>query len=248
MLVVQNSSDSSSNRFASMTSVEKDFNQYANYLLYGKNSNKSLDGTYDAWTTYTLDEQVDLYGNLDKNYWEKAEELLDATIEKYDGLDTKDKNQTLEYTLVEHREVLRFLVSYMNAGIQDTTQLLDMVVSSGQTAALNSVESFTSDLAGYDTIFAEEYIAYRTAQYTALAKLYALYNDAGCIINRIISETCTINDADTVDSLIQEVDENEYYAEGTIQNAVSFLASGCWDISEQIKHPVTLSTNAGEME
>lgn len=58
------------------------FNKYANYLLYGKDSDKALEGEYDEDSIYKLDEMWGENAQAVTNFFKTADELL-ASFESF---------------------------------------------------------------------------------------------------------------------------------------------------------------------
>lgn len=115
---------------------EKSFNIYANFLLYGEDSDKNVD-EFNATDTFAIDEKCD-----DRNYLEKLLVLQEASVGEYND-DRPDYLIDVPFSAMQER--IEFLILYSGLNKLDEGTLYDKYESDGADAARAYIEDFYVD-------------------------------------------------------------------------------------------------------
>lgn len=238
LLVVSKAEPTSKNTSAT-SDAEIKFNQFATYLLYGKESN-SLSGEYESDKSYEIDLQLE-NEEFDSGYWDKASELLDSAI-----VSAKDDSKITRYlvkSLQNYKQYFDFIKQYRQIGKFDEEHLLSSYLSSGVASANVLVDNFYNRFGDSNFSIATNYINNRRQQYRDTIEVYAIYNELGCIYDREIIESKCTNAPSTATAerfveLFSSMGEAKVAADRSIQNAVTYLKNRCWELSTWLQNPV----------
>ena len=237
LLITSHSSGSKDT--ANTVEAEVKFNQFATYLLNGASDN-ILPGEYEFDKTYTLDLQLES-GKFNEEYWSESSELLDSAIASAD--ENKNITRYLIKSLRKYKQYFDFIKSYSQNGKFDEDQLLQSYLRSGAKAANSLVDNFYGKLNDSDFEIAKRYVDNRKEQYSNEIVFYSIYKELGCIQNDKINEdACTRTiPTDTLENLkgiYSAISNSTATADKTIQNAVTYLKSRCWDLSLWLQNPI----------
>ncbi len=172
--------------------IKKSFNQYANYLLYGREDSSDVDGTYYYGDNYYLDRIDDM--DMTKEYFSVALEKIDKLIAAYqsemkivsketvDGEDGLGNQESLLEELQNNKDNLSFFALLNEYPILNDNELISNVLTKKDEELNSYIQSYYSPFfeSGNTTvmIFAEKQI--NTLENAIKAIRY--YNDNGCII------------------------------------------------------------------
>lgn len=217
---------------------EKKFHQYANYLLFGEDKDTALPGEYDRWSVYDLEEQLegDAFGQA---YWDKTETLLNESVDKYHEMGDS-ANSTLLAALDEYRSAFQFLRAYRQLAEPNESTIISTLVDSGKSAAVSYIKEIFEPLLEFNVIYADSYVDYKIAQYSAFIDYYEQYNAAGCLTSGEVNNSCPQIDEAALLQHIDTADQYDFLAEETIVSLIQFLTQDCWAISKQFQNPIIL--------
>lgn len=227
-----------------VTAAEKKFNQFANYLLYEKDSDE-FTGAYVSDKTYKLTENLE-GKNINETYWSQANEKLETAISDYTA--SSSPNPVLLSFLKNYRQDFRFIDAYRQVGEVDNNRLVSAYLSSGESGVETLVTNYYARIKDLGTDLATKYVELKNTQYKNMADVLGYYRQIGCLIDGEPDETCMMNkidqsgvtaDAQRVLQKMNGVSQAAYSADELVLSTVRRLESNCWQISEQFKHPVT---------
>ena len=228
-----------------MNNYKLAFNEYANYLLYGKDSDEEIKGEYDDDGIYLVyeikngDNDINMIGMTDSTdvsnikvsgveFFDKAESLLNNSFELLNNESASIINETDKYK--EYFELYKTIVlsndSIGASGLQrqigdDVTTLTKKQVLAQYDAFINSSYSLVRD---YGKKAVEFYSLYE--------KNETNINNAGCTLNDDDMIECVDSGynevANTLHDLLLNLSEEK-------ENARKQIVSGCWAISSKLK-------------
>ena len=198
------------------------FNKYANYLLYGEDSDKALEGEYDEDEIYKLDEIRSENAQVVTNYFKTANELLS----NFEALINGNANNDFITAVNNYRADFELVRLTFNKEYITEEELINEVLNNNledtKTWITNKYASLTKS--NYENIkkYAEAEINYY--------QLYAEYLESlkmkGCFGNNV---KCDGGMDETLDSQITEYGET---ALNIKDNATRNLLSDCWAIEK----------------
>lgn len=243
----------SSKKSSGIATAEEQFNQYANYVLYGE-TGTTLEGEYDREVSYKISEQF-YSDNYDENFWQAAEEKLALAIKQYEATKEEEKDQALTAYLKDYQTNFKFVLSqkttveptemqiaerFLTDGVNDTRQFLDQTYGfDGEIAdGTESQIPDNSDIDGEEVASDDIDTVYRKAKWTMLkAQLesYELYNRYGCLHGDYVDAVCSNMDDEAVlrvNNLQDIILDSKATASQIIAEAINYLIMDCWTISE----------------
>lgn len=240
--------DSSSNQpVTALSATEEAFAKYASYLLYGEEKN-TLEGEYDTSRSYTLNQQLDA-SDYNQDYWDKASELLDKAAATLAEADNSAKNE-LTSALDNYRQNFNFVKYYKRAGNLDEEALFGTFFTSGMDGVATALNDFYAGFSLLNSSAASAYAEQRIQQYTDSMQIYNIYDELGCIHDGVVDEVACSTLPPTQQSLLMGYSESlarsARQADTTLQNAIQYLASYCWDFDSWLKNPQQLEESANE--
>lgn len=221
---------------SSANTAERQFNEFATYLLYGE-SRPELSGEYERWTSYKLDQN--LTSDADGDYWSKSIGLLNNLIDSYNDKDD-ETSKLIQSTLQAYRSDLIFVDEIRQLEEPTAEDIINIYLTSGQKTAEARISNIYSDLSEPLPYQGQNYVDYKKAAYEANINILNLYREAGCISGKEVSENCPNLDRDALAQDIPLVSTNEKNAEDTFSQIVRHLESQCWSLSELIRDPSSL--------
>ncbi len=223
---------------SSANTAERQFNEFATYLLYGE-SRPELSGEYERWTSYKLDQN--LTSDADGDYWSKSIGLLNNLIDSYNDKDD-ETSKLIQSTLQAYRSDLIFVDEIRQLEEPTAEDIINIYLTSGQKTAEARISNIYSDLSEPLPYQGQNYVDYKKAAYAALVKRTEKYQTAGCIVDHKIVESCPNLDSFAAYEDTKEYDNNNESAKKTFNLITSNLASRCWTISNLIKDPPEASS------
>lgn len=230
-----------------LSATETAFAKYANYLLYGEEKT-TFDGEYDSSHSYLLNQQLDAE-NYDQTYWDEASELLDKTTEALAQADDPAKDQ-LTNAFNNYRQNFNFVKYYKRTGAPDEDALRGTFMTSGMDGIATSLKDFYAGFSLLNSGAAQAYADQSIQRYTDMMGIYQLYNELGCVQDGVINEsacaTPSVEQQSRMMNLSESLARNARAASTTLENAVRYVESYCWDLDNWLKNPATLEGEANE--
>ena len=215
---------SKSNNVNISDNVKMAFNKYANYLLYGEDSDKALEGGYDEDEIYRLDEVRDENAQIITNYFKTANELLTNFESLAKGTANGDlitvvDNYRANFELVR----LTFGKEYISEeGLVD--EVLNNNLEDTKTWIANKYASLVKS--NYENV--KEYAEAEISYYQLYAEYLEKAKDAGCLN----MEEGLICEDYSDDALESQIDDASDEAGGMVLNANYAVLRGCWGINK----------------
>lgn len=207
------------------------FNKYANFLAYGTEETKNLEGEYSSGEIYSAeyafrDENVDYFKKLN-NYWNNYYDLAEKS-------GTLNDNTELVGAIEYQNEMMDFINNYYEVGSYTEEELLTLYVDKGEQAAYDEIDKRYEPLSISDNDLSHEYATAVAQENKDLIRLLAAYESAGCLNNKMINEECVARD--TTASLLEEEYEKWLDDEqlDLAYNTVSMLVRNCWNIANRM--------------
>lgn len=238
VLVASKAAPTSKNTYT-VSDAEINFNQFATYLLYGKEGN-SLSGEYESDKSYEIDLQLESE-EFDNGYWERASELLGKAITSAE--DDGKITRYLVKSLQNYKQYFDFIKQYRRIGKFDETRLLSSYLSDGANSARAIIDNFYNKFSDSDFNIEKNYVENRKQQYYNAIEIYAVYERLGCIHNGKIDENSCARAASTdvlkrFEDLSSIMNREAMLADKHIQDSVTYLKGRCWDLSIWLQNPV----------
>lgn len=213
---------------ASLTESFVAFNRYANYILYGENSDSSIEGSYRRWDAYEFNRQL---SQNNDNYWNTSLSMLDKSVALY----PKDAESAALSNLQNYQRNFQFFTVYRRLEEPTVDSVFKTYYNSGRDAAKEDVKSFYADRFSSASTSAQSYMDAKIAQYQALIEYLVLYHDAGCLNAEGVDLLCPNIDTQQALALQDEMNNEAYEAELVIQDLERTIVSDCWQISNQLQ-------------
>ncbi len=218
----------SKQQLLSPTESAKAFNRYANYILYGENSDSNINGNYNRWNAYEFNRQL---GQNNDNYWETALSMLDKSVMLY----PKDSESTVLLNLQNYQRNFYFFITYRNLEEPTADSIFNAYYTSGKNVAEEYVKSFYADQLPPTSSSAQAYVDAKLAQYQALIEYLTQYHDAGCLSSVGVDLLCVNINTQQILELQEKMNAEAYEAELVIQDLERTIVSDCWQISNQFQ-------------
>ncbi len=230
IIVIVSLLSGSSKKSSGIIAAAEQFNQYANYVLYGE-TGTTLEGEYNQETDYKIVEQF-YSDSYDETFWQTAKEKLSAAIVKYESIDETQRNQNLLAYLKSYQAELDFVIGQKTTSEPTEEQVAEKFLAEGAESAQRSVDEFysleggittelekqlqkntnngdteenssTSEIAEDETSDSID-MAYRRARWTMLRaqiESYDLYNRHGCLHSDRVDAVCANMDDNAITRL-----------------------------------------------
>ncbi len=206
--------------------LTQEFNKYANYLLYGQSTSDAINGKFEKYSVYSIEEAFDNndldYANNLEEYW-KVFYSLWSEKELYDSGIINNQN-----------DLMNFWIYYVRMGNFSDEELLNLFLSDGKDETYEKIEQRYN---GVDEIKYEPGVAYINAEKRrakAATDLYEQYWIAGCITDSSLSAACVESVNIPVETLQNYIDAEESVMSDFMGIVMSHLVNNCWLISEQM--------------
>lgn len=243
-LLLSNFGKNSSN----VAGAESKFNQYANYVLYGTTDGTVLEGEYDNKTDYKIIEEF-YSEDYNEEFWQTAESMLGASVEKYSGVDDEHKKTELEQYLKDYQTAFQFVKKQKTTTESTEMQVLEKFLTEGTDVVNRFLDesyglegNFSADIYSKESAeddgpnnIEELYYKAKWTMLKAQVETYDLYNRFGCIYDGQLDSACSNMDTDSsarILSLQDIVSEAKTIANQTLEDSVDSLAQDCWVVSE----------------
>ena len=206
------------------------FNKYANYLLYGEDSDKALEGEYDESNIYKLDEIRSEDAKGVTNYFKTANELLT----NFESLMSGNTNNDLVTVINNYRADFELVRLTFNKEYINEEELASEVMNNDLDTVKAWIASKYNSLtkSSYDNIkqYAEAEINY----YQLYAEYLEEAKSSGCL-NAGEGVTCADYGNEILESQIVEASDE---ANDMVLNADHNVLKNCWNISGLINGEV----------
>ncbi len=238
-------------------SAEASFNQFANYILYGVDSTAPLEGEFDYWQDYKLDEEV-AKSPIDEGWWEKAKILLERVVEKYPVVELPDSDETTaeqentsNLSAFVHNYQQEFLNLYHFMQISSITndELTKKFSSEGFAAVQsyideqfsifnnpNTINSSEDDTAAnnLDNDNSPDYIDYKKQYFSDVLGVLQLYDSYGCVVDGALADECVQNAQfnDDEKKLILNIPTTQSLVYDSSEAAANQIINKTWQLSE----------------
>lgn len=228
-----------SKKSSGVATAEEQFNQYANYVLYGE-TGTTLEGEYDEYKSYKLSQEF-YADDYDEQFWQTAGEMLDKAVQASSNSEGEERG--LVDFLQNYQQNFKFLSGYLQVVTNEPTdeQIMAIYFSSGAEAARKVVSDFYSALPDTESINSNEYVELKQKQYDSTISVLDLYKQYGCIdSDNNIAEYCEALANGGIEKVVQlqeAITQNREEATDALNNILDGLISGCWTISEWYSRP-----------
>lgn len=208
---------------------DTDFTSYANFAITGNADATSLppedDLTTSAISTAIVDRDTEFMGT--------ARDYFYGFYNVYNQID-KSSNTLLDMYVENYKEVFDFMYEYVNADAFNDETLLAYFLENGLEATEAEIDNRLSGISELDTEIGDTYASNKAAYDKAMVKAYDVYNNAECIVNGAIDDTCitTVTNVDTstlADSLVNYTNASN--------TAFDEIITGCYKIYNEITEP-----------
>lgn len=205
------------------------FNKYANYILYGEDSDKALEGEYDDGKNYMIDE-LDLSDeDAVERFFSKADDLwgqFDASL--------SDTNNNTSETVADYygNYYLISLIYRLDDGFEKALDL--RLESAGEAAAKEEVTARYKNFVNSNYAPVKEYGQKMVDYYNLYVEDVANMINAGCF-----TETGCVNYDSTA---ISEQMENDLADASEIEDAAKInIVEGCWSLDSVLNGKTVIS-------
>lgn len=219
---------------------DTDFTSYANFAITGNADATSLppedDLTTSAISTAIVDRNTEFMGT--------ARDYFYGFYNTYNQID-KSSNTLLNIHIENYKEVFDFMYEYVNADAFNDETLLAYFLENGLEATEAEIDNRLSGISELDTELGDTYASNKAAYDKAMVKLYATYNENGCIKNGAIDESCAAKSSTGL-----EASNLEQYTTYTriINDSDNALVDKCYDILSEINEPTEVYEPVEEQE
>lgn len=215
-------------------SADAAFNEYANYILYGEESQEPIAEEVSIANQYTVDNMI--YADVeDKNaYFAEAKTYFDGFIDVYgiSGLD--EKSYFLNWYVPYYQQVFNFVYNAVWAGKLDVATLLPVYLESGA----DGIEAYFNENYGVfgasDFPDAQDYYNYQRGVADYMKKYFDTASRWRCIKNDELVAGCNVPMSDE-DMLLY----SDSYDRATkkVELLVNSIILGIGQISVEMKNP-----------
>lgn len=200
------------------------FYKYANYLLYGEDSDKALEGAYDESSIYKIDEIRSENAQIATNYFKTAAELLTS----FETSINSSSNDDFSNTLSTYRTDFELVRHTFNKEFVSEEGLVNEVLKNELEDVKAWVVSKYASLSKLDYEVVKKYAELEINYY----QLYAEYLDkakrTGCL-NAEGDLVCEDFNDEELEIQMEEISDE---ADSLLQNARYYVLKGCWDINK----------------
>lgn len=198
-----------------------DFDQYANYILYGDPTKSALEGEYSLSSIYTIDTALE---DNDITFFETAKSYYDNFLDTY----TSDEpGPALSGSVDEYTAVFDFVYRYATAELLSDDNIIEKYFELGLSGLNNLVDETYAELSNTTYEPGKAYAEAKVAYDRALVNLMSAYESNGCLSSGNIDETCA--ESIPYDGDLQGLAEPDGLS--LIDGAVDDVKSLCWKIS-----------------
>lgn len=221
-------SNNNNSQISVSTDTKTSFNRYANYLLYGEDSDNALEGEYDGENSYTLYDKIN--SNDEQGFFEKTQSLLE---EFGDGFHkTNSINEELQSLVDNYIGNFEIFKHHELNGDIDFNTLGKQYVDNGFESTKSWITSYYSDLVNSEYNNAKQYGENQTNYWKLTADLLQKADNNGCLQNGAFEADCLNN------SVSEEANtELSKYKENILNSlnvAESSIVKNCWEISKML--------------
>lgn len=210
------------------------FNQYANYILYSKQSDQ-LDGEYDLWGNYNL--SVEFNGEYHDEFWSEAKKMLANSVDNYKK--AVELNNSADITLLnnlqQYQQSFLFLAEYHGMLMLSDMELYATYWNNGAGAVEDAIATFNNQNV-YSNSAVQVYFDQKTAEYNAILAYLNMLSNTGCMQEDGVKSECPFLSTINQDVVNASTTINDYQYESviTLQQLVKNVEANCWSISQQI--------------
>lgn len=210
------------------------FNRYANYFLYGEDSDAEIEGEYDEDGSYQVDEMY-VADNEERNaFWNKATSLLDDFEMELDN-EEGDNDGELMAAAGDYREEFELMKLTFMSEIVDEAEFYNKTIALGSAEAKAWVEPRFALFTNSEYELVNNYGQAAIEHYQVLADYYEKAKELGCLVENGVNEECLNGDNEELVNLDTEVmlayDEMDYILGEVDSNVVE----GCWELPKLMR-------------
>lgn len=213
------SGDSSQPAVEVSASAKTLFLQYANYVLYGKESDDKISGTYDKLKVYAI---TDAIIGHDKSFLTEAQKKLTAY---YNSRKVDESSDVGDPLILSQLDKIEFTSWYMANGSLDT----DTLITNGD-IDIDRYEKGTKS----DNEYISEYSTLRKDQVILVKELFTLMPSA-CFVQEVSSECLQYSEDPTIQDAINKINEHETKIKYLEDDQKTAIARGVFEMKEVIK-------------
>lgn len=186
------------------------FNRYANYVLYGEESDEEIDSDlYLNYDYYFSNNDLDDEGR--REMYDRVDELFSAFLEEYEGIDNletiTDDEGLLEERVESEKQLLDFIRVVYIKDYLNSYDVYGMYIFDGREAALSDAKSYYEFPDMEDNQYVIDFVEDYDYWVDNTIKMLDLYNNNGCIYENTIDHGCMNGKSDEVLNELSEVKE-----------------------------------------
>ena len=205
------------------TTAQKEFNEYANYILYEEDSTNSVD-EFETAAWYAIDENADNVVFLEEalSRYNSFYSIASNELSKYEGAG-------LMQTLYDYD----FLLKYSELTFLDSGALLNVYIDSGEQSALEYLNNLYATYVSEDEAnnLISAFGSYEIAYGENLIAYWNVYKANGCMVDDGFSVECIENlPMDTIRDVAAEIGATESTINAMYDNAIMDIKTNCNNI------------------
>ena len=209
------------------------FNRYANYLLYGNDSDMALNGEYDE----NGSEMYTILSSEDSKKKKEYANKLDTLWHDFSGA-INNFNINSEQTLNDYSDRVGFVVVYLRNDRQSMERkMLELILDGKGNTLAKTTENYLGLFSSYNFEEGKAYQEAGNAYYSAFGETMTKLNSAGCLGE---DGDVVVNSDECLSVLSSEEDDNNtmesqrLVMEDEISKIAVYLEKNCWGISNVI--------------
>ena len=226
------------------------FNVYANYILYGEESNNELTSTYDAENSYKIEDILNDSGiEEQRSYFAKVTEYWKNFVDDYNtSTDTGDADN-LEYVVDTYINLsvknLEFLTQYVNLEKLSAEMIMTMYLANGKEYVENYIAQQYKNFIDSENSLMQEYAGYEMEYLQITIDQMEMLENAGCVTNGTIDDECANSDSVGFGDEYWATHENPLYLlryeKNMINSSANAIVQYCFVISDELKNMTVYS-------
>lgn len=217
------------------TGEDKDFYQYANYILNGTKETKTI-GTYNENKKYAITTAVE---EKNTKFFQTANSLWTAFYNRI-SKDTRFVNDSnIEIAVKAQSLLMDFLTKYVAIKDYSEDEMWEMYAKNGLENTVKTVRAEYEKLQNTTLTEGVAWAKNKADLAEAALRLYDAYNSKGCIKDNDFDQTCIDNNVESLKDLMTKYLEADSNLEGsgvTIENVALTIAKNCFEIRNYLEN------------
>lgn len=184
--------------------LQEAFNTYANYFFMGEENNKT-----NAWLDYESIESDSFFKKSINGIDDSADSALKKMVKYYEDFytlytKTDDGYDFLDEATKEYSDMLGLVVTYHETGLPSMSDITELYVNNGETAAKEAVADEVEVYKKYGTVYQTNFYNLAVEWENERLAMVKKYDQFGCIKEGIIDYNCAALPDDPEKNAISE--------------------------------------------